>query len=189
LKSLSLKLIAVGIGLIWANADLAAQGQVDEYSKTPNGLAYKFLKTSGNTQKPVTGNMVTVSAFYQTKDTIFYDSRTTPMPYSFPILEQTYHGDLFEGLRMMSVGDSAEFVLNGDSLFFKTFRVKELPKYMKPKSSVWVRVKMLRIQSREEFEVEWKAKMEKIQQQKEKSKALPKKDAAKPGPKKANIKH
>lgn len=75
-------------------------------------------------------------------------------------MESTYKGDLFEGLQLMSIGDSAIFQLNGDSLMFKTFRVKELPKYVKPGSTVNVYMKMLKIQPKDEFQKEMQAKFE-----------------------------
>jgi FKBP-type peptidyl-prolyl cis-trans isomerase len=60
----------------------------------------------------------------------------------------------------MTPGDSAIFYLSADSLFLKTFRVKELPKYVKPGSTVKAFVKMLKMQPGDEFKAELQAKFE-----------------------------
>lgn len=144
------------LSLFWGIAVVAGDNPGD-FKVTGNGLKYKFI-TQNDGKKPVVGDFVTVVAYYKTPDTIFFDSRKSPTPYIFPILDPTYKGDLFEGLRMMSIGDSAIFQLNGDSLMFKTFRVKELPKYMKAGTPVNVYVKMLKMQPRDEFQKEMQAK-------------------------------
>jgi len=135
-------------------------GEPGDFKTTSNGLKYKFIHQDAKGKKPVLGDFVTVIAYYKAPDTIFFDSRKSPTPYIFPIMESTYKGDLFEGLQLMSVGDSAIFELNGDSLMLKTFRVKELPKYVKPGSTIFVHVKMTKIQPKDEFQAEMTAKFE-----------------------------
>lgn len=131
-----------------------------DYQKTPSGLKYKFFNRNEKGEKAKIGDMVTVVGYYKVKDTIFFDSRKSPTPYIFPINESSYPGDIFEGMRMMAVGDSAVFVVSGDSLFLKTFKVKNMPKYITPGSEVSFFVKVLKKQPKEEFQKEMQAKFE-----------------------------
>jgi FKBP-type peptidyl-prolyl cis-trans isomerase len=138
-------------------------GQSDDFQTTPSGLKYKFLKKGdpkGNT--PELTDMVTVNAYYHgtDKDTIFFDSRRSPTPYIFPVLESVYKGDIYEGIRMMRVGDSICFSLSADSLFLKSFRSKQLPPYVKTGSTVNCYMIMKKIQKRDDFQKEMQAKME-----------------------------
>ena len=134
--------------LIMVSTVVMAQG-TGYFQKTPSGLKYKIFNRNEKGEKVKVGDMVTVVGYYKVKDTIFFDSRKSPTPYIFPIGESTYAGDIFEGLQLMSVGDSAVLVVSGDSLFLKTFRVKSLPKYCAPGSQVSFYVKMLKKQPKE----------------------------------------
>jgi FKBP-type peptidyl-prolyl cis-trans isomerase FkpA len=156
-KSVLFNLVLVITLLIGLQVFAAAPG---DFKTTATGLKYKFITQNEKGKKPVLGDFVTVVAYYKAPDTIFFDSRKSPTPYIFPIMESTYKGDLFEGLQLMSVGDSAIFELNGDSLMLKTFRVKELPKYVKAGSTIHVHVKMTKIQPKDEFQAEMQAKFE-----------------------------
>lgn len=154
-KTLGLILLVFGLG------SSLAFGQND-YQTTPNGLKYKFLKKGdANNPLPQISDMVTVTAFYHgtDKDTIFFDSRKSPTPYIFPIMESTYKGDLYEGIRMLRVGDSVRFTVSADSLFLKSFRTKMLPPYAKKGSSVNVYVSLKKIQKKDDFQKEMQAKM------------------------------
>lgn len=131
-----------------------------EWKKTPEGLKYRFITKDEKGAHPKMGDMVTVTAYYQAKDTIFFDSRRSPTPYIFPIVESSYPGDIFSGLAMMAVGDSAIFAIDGEKLFMETFKVKSLPSYIAKGSEVLFHVKMLRMQLKEDFQKEMQAKFE-----------------------------
>jgi hypothetical protein len=45
-----------------------------------------------------------------------------------------FNGDFYEGMAMMAMGDSASFICPADSVFFRIFRVKALPEFVKPGS-------------------------------------------------------
>ncbi len=150
-------------GLVFACAFsmLTVHAQSDQdWQKTKSGLKYKFFKQHPEAAKPNLGDMVTVTGFYKTGDTVFFDSRKSPTPYIFPVMEPTYPGDIFEGLKMLGIGDSAVFSINADSLFLKTFRVKSVPAYVKQGNDVKFYVKLLKIQPKEEFQKEMQAKFE-----------------------------
>lgn len=156
----TMKRSALAVLALFFCLHLVAGNVPGDFKSTKSGLKYKFIVQNENGTKPVQGDFVTVVAYYKAPDTVFFDSRKSPSPYIFPIMESTYKGDIFEGLSLMAVGDSAVFQLNGDSLMLKTFRVKELPKYIKPGSTIEVYVKMLKIQAKEVFQAEMQAKFE-----------------------------
>jgi FKBP-type peptidyl-prolyl cis-trans isomerase FkpA len=156
----NLKVILIVVFLYLVSNTSAIGQNSDNFQKTPNGLKYKFFVQNDKAEKAKIGDMVTVVGYYKVKDTIFFDSRKSPTPYIFPVNESQYPGDIFEGIRMMAVGDSALFLVSGDSLFLKTFRVKSLPKYCPPHSEVSFYVKMLKKQPKEEFQKEMQAKFE-----------------------------
>jgi FKBP-type peptidyl-prolyl cis-trans isomerase len=58
-----------------------------------------------------------------------------------------YKGDIYEGMRMMSAGDSAEFIVNADSLFKKTFRQGARPKYVDTNTMARFTIHMVSISS------------------------------------------
>jgi FKBP-type peptidyl-prolyl cis-trans isomerase FkpA len=148
------------IACLLSTAFMACLVNAQDYQTTKTGMKYKFFAQDKQGVKPKVGDVVTIAACFKTKDTVFLDSRKTKMPFVFPIIESVYPGDISEALRMMSINDSAEFVQNGDSLFIKYFRQKELPRYIKPGTPVITAMKILKIQSNEDFQADMKSKME-----------------------------
>jgi len=155
-KTLGLAFLMVVLGVHMA------VGQND-FETTASGLKYKFVrKAPASNPKPELSDMVTIAACYHgtDKDTIFFDSRKSPTPYIFPVLESVYKGDIYEGVRMLRVGDSVIFNLSADSLFLKSFRAKVLPPYVKSGSRVNVYVSMKKIQKKDDFQKDMQKKME-----------------------------
>jgi FKBP-type peptidyl-prolyl cis-trans isomerase len=63
------------------------------------------------------------------KDSVFFDSRkqANPGPVKFFLPSPGFNGDLNEGIAMLARGDSGVFMVNADSLIFKTFKMKQRP--------------------------------------------------------------
>ncbi len=132
------------------------------YKESDNGLAYKFhIENKG--EKPQEGDYITVKMNYKTdKDSVLFDSKTRPNgALTFPLQKPAFKGALEEGLAMMSIGDSASFKVLADSLFMKTFGMKEMPKGITPGSYLTFEVKMDKIQKEEELKQEQEADMNK----------------------------
>ena len=104
-----------------------------DFKVSPNGLRYKLYKTRKDTTKPGLGDWVSILMRYSTiikgKDTLLFDSKTQlkGAPVRFQLPPSDFRGDLYEGLGMLSAGDSALFVINADSLFLRTFRMEKRP--------------------------------------------------------------
>jgi FKBP-type peptidyl-prolyl cis-trans isomerase len=103
------------------------------FSQTKTGLYYKIYKTGTDTLTPRTGNYVEFEMLYHGKshgkDSVFFDSRKqeNPTPVKFFLPLPGFKGDLNEGIAMLAKGDSGVFIVNADSLIFKTFKMKQRP--------------------------------------------------------------
>lgn len=100
-----------------------AQAQkVVKYSKSKtSGLSYVMHK-SNKGPKLKLDDVVTLNLKYSTsKDSLVFDSWKMGKPIQLKIAKASFKGDLMDGLTLLTVGDSASFLINADSLFTKTF--------------------------------------------------------------------
>ena len=137
------------------------------YEKSESGLYSKFYKQDEKGVKPKEGDVVKVIMSYSVsrngKDSILFDSKKNPNgsgSIEFPLGKTTFKGSFEEALGTMSVGDSASFIISADSVYFKTFMVKELPAYITKGSNLIFEAKLEKITSKEEVEKEQQKKME-----------------------------
>ncbi len=128
------------LGLIVILAGLSA---CNNYSKTENGLRFKFLKRSNKIALPVVGEYL--QCFYSitnSEDSVVY-SNFNRTPDRILLVAPTHKGgDIMEALSIMAEGDSAQFLINADSFFFKTRLETELPFYIKRGSDLKFIIKM-----------------------------------------------
>jgi len=132
------------------------------FKKTDNGLLYKFHVQKKEGAKPAEGDMLTAILIYKTdKDSLLFDSHNNPGPFRIPLMKSEYKGDIYEGLGLMSEGDSATFIINADSFFLKTAQAPKVPDFILPNSNLTFHVKLEKIQKKDEYEKEQKELMEK----------------------------
>lgn len=103
-----------------------SSGSFETDSKT--GVTYRFIKHDDNGTKGTDSDYAKAVLSYSEKtkdgkDSILFDSRkrgdsTGAIQLA---LKKTFDGSLEQGILMMSPGDSAEFQINADSLYLKTF--------------------------------------------------------------------
>jgi FKBP-type peptidyl-prolyl cis-trans isomerase len=127
---------------------LACSSKYPGYDKTTTGLYYKLYKVSKDTVKAKLGDWVSLNMSYKYKDSTLFNSKTamgTPVRFQLPASE--FKGDIYEGIRMLSPGDSADFIINADSLFTKTFRQPQRPPFIDSNSVVHFYITMLSIDS------------------------------------------
>jgi len=118
------------------------------FDKTQSGLYYKLSKVSKDTIKPKTGDWVSLNMSYKYKDSLLFDNKKamgTPIRFKLP--NSDFKGDLYEGIRLMSKGDSAEFIINADSLFMKTFQQKKRPAFIDTNSVIRFYVTLISMDS------------------------------------------
>jgi FKBP-type peptidyl-prolyl cis-trans isomerase len=141
------------------------------FEKTADGLYYKFYHKSNDTTKARQGEFCEVQLVYGTKDSLLFNSQKLPvsqLPLKIPVIKSIYPGDIYEGLSMMHVGDSAKFFTNADSVFKKLFRMPRVPKFVDSTGDVYFSVKLLGVKTAAELQKEEAAKMVKLQAQENK---------------------
>jgi FKBP-type peptidyl-prolyl cis-trans isomerase len=144
------------------------------YKQTDSGLYYKFYTVNEDGQKPVEGDVLTVMMMYRTEDSVLFNSKDLPDAFRFPLDPPGFKGDIFEGLAMMHVGDSATFIIPADSLK----RYGNLPP-LDTATMLYFDVKLLSIQAKADFEKDQeKLKQQELEEQ-EKMKAQEAEDIAK----------
>jgi len=139
-----------------------ACGQIgsNTYKETATGLKYKFHRQNAELSKPALGDILTVSMMYYINDSLLFDGKTIGRPMQFPLVESAFNGDFYEGMAMMAMGDSASFICPADSVFFRIFRVKALPEFVKPSSLMRFEIGMENFLSPEAYEAERLAEMQ-----------------------------
>jgi FKBP-type peptidyl-prolyl cis-trans isomerase len=127
---------------------LACSSKYPGYDKTATGLYYKLYKVSKDTVKAKLGDWVSMNMRYRYKDSTLFNSKAsmgTPVRFQLPASE--FKGDIYEGIRMLSAGDSADFIINADSLFTKTFRQPKRPVFIDSNSVIHFYITMISIDS------------------------------------------
>ncbi|HQQ93492.1 MAG TPA: FKBP-type peptidyl-prolyl cis-trans isomerase [Bacteroidia bacterium] len=140
--------------------------EFEGFSKAENGLYYHFFSHDENGSKVQEGDAIILRYVIkkQENDSIIVDSKNVsrdgsgyanlaPVTSSFP-------GSLEDGLKMMSVGDSAEFIISADSFFLKTQKVNELPAGFKPGQHILAVFKLKEITPKAQVEAMRKKQME-----------------------------
>lgn len=125
------------------------------YYETESGLIYKFEVKSGDTLHPKVGMFMFVDMTYgPSADSVIFDSRTLPDPdkMQIPMMASVHQGDLYEGLGMMAVGDSAVFVMSADSVFLKLFNMPQIPPEMDSVEYMYFNIKMKEVVTQNELE-------------------------------------
>jgi FKBP-type peptidyl-prolyl cis-trans isomerase len=127
---------------------LACSSNYPGYDKTKSGLYYKLYKVGTDTVKPKQGDWVSMDMSYKYKDSTLFDSKATMgTPVRFQLPPSDYPGDIYEGISMLSAGDSADFIIQADSLFMKTFRQPQRPPFIDTNSVIYFSIKLLSVES------------------------------------------
>jgi FKBP-type peptidyl-prolyl cis-trans isomerase FkpA len=135
------------------------------YDMAENGLYYKFYTQDEKGVKPQEGDMVRIiMSWKNSKDSVLFNSQkgnpSGTNYIEFPLQKSTFKGSFEDALYMMSVGDSASFIINADSVYLSTFKAKELPPYIQKGSMLTFEAKLVKITSKSEVEAERNKKME-----------------------------
>ncbi len=138
-----------------------------KWKTTNDGLKYKFYEQNKEGNLPAEGDYVTVEMIYRTPDSTLFNSSKLPQPMELPMVKSVHQGDIYEGLYMMHVGDSATFECNADSVFQKLFRYRTVPKNLQGVKSIFFDVKLVKLTPKaEKLKEEQKAQQEHMEQMK-----------------------
>jgi FKBP-type peptidyl-prolyl cis-trans isomerase len=158
---------AVLVLLLAAMASSAFSQKFPGFSKTQTGLYYKIYKTGADTLTPRIGNYVEFDMIYHGKshgkDSVFFNSQKQeqPAPVRFSLPRPGFKGDLNEGIAMLAKGDSGVFIVNADSLIFKTFKMKKRPAGIDSNEYFYFHIHLLSFQTPESMIFKEEAQLKK----------------------------
>lgn len=134
------------------------------YTPTGTGLYYKqIVKGDGEALKM--NDVIKMDLAYYINDSLLFTTNVFPEPAYDLIRESIFQGDIYEGFRLMHVGDSMSFMISADSAFLKQFRAHEMPSYIKPGSFLRWEVRVDDAMTEEEFQQMKMDEMATLQQQ------------------------
>ena len=127
---------------------------------TANGLKYKIHEQSEGTRKAKVGDIMTLHlTLMNSKDSILRDTHKEGAPFQMLLQVPPFKGSYEEGLTMLGKGDSATFYVSADSLFTKA--MQPLPPGVTKGTDIGIAVKVLNVQSEEEYKKTQAADFEK----------------------------
>ncbi len=122
------------------------------FKETDSGLFYKIhIDEEGVNAVP--GDFMTLEMTYKTnEDSLLFDAQgqTFPLQLEKPV----FAGDINEALALLSIGDSATFVIRADSFLIQNAKLTQLPSFVDDASKVIFYVKVHNIQTLNELEAE-----------------------------------
>ena len=140
--------------------------EFEGFSKADNGLHYHFFTQDENGSKVQDSDAVLLRYVIskQENDSVIVDSKSTSRDGSgyanLAPVASSFAGSLEDGLKMMSVGDSAEFIISADSFFLKTQKANALPPGFKPGQHIKAVFKLKEITPKAKMESMRKKQME-----------------------------
>ena len=133
------------------------------FKTNENGLKYKFHNVNKDGKMPIEGDIIEVNMSYGTPDSILFDSKNMAQPMVMRMDKSVFKGDLYEGIYMMHVGDSATFECNTDSVFIKLFRQHQTPAEFDSVENIIFNIKLLSVKTQDELKVEQEAEAAKAE--------------------------
>jgi len=118
-----------------------------DYKNRRHGIYYKLLEIGDSAHIAKTGDYITIDITYKTiSDSVFFKAKR-----KLQVQKPTYEGSIDECFSMLSLEDRVCFIISADSLFTKTLQTN-LPSFIHSGSDMKVEIKLLEIQTEEEFQ-------------------------------------
>ena len=159
----SIVMVAMGLLLSAVVTSCSPKSPFPGYVPTGNGLYYKQI-TKGTGEQIKDGDVIKVDLAYYINDSLLYTTDSLHETAYDLVHESFFKGDLYDGFRLMHVGDSMSFMINADSVFFKQFRVPSLPDYVQLGSFMRWEVKVDEAMTEEAFQQKREAEAAALQQ-------------------------
>ncbi len=119
------------------------------FKQTEDGLYYQF-HVFNDGAKPEVGDFTKIMIKYSNgAGEVFFENTGQP-PIFFPISQTTYPGDIYDALKMMSVGDSATFLIKAKDFFEITTKMG-LPPNVDGESKLTFEIKMVDFKSEQQL--------------------------------------
>ena len=125
--------VLVAMSLLFSASLISCSSKFPGYQVTDNGLYYKqIVKGTGEQVNP--NDVIRVRLAYFINDSLLYTTDNLPEPAYDMVRESLFPGDLYEGFRLMHVGDSMSFMIKADSVFYKQFHAPIIPEFVTPEA-------------------------------------------------------
>jgi peptidylprolyl isomerase len=119
-------LFAAAVAMIVVSCQSGSDGSLSGYETAENGLVYKFHAKGDDSDSvtPKAGDFIDINMIYESEDSVIFNTDSVPVEQRKPIPmgKPFFDGDVFTGLEMMRVGDSATFVVSADSVWKYMYR-------------------------------------------------------------------
>ncbi|WP_077922620.1 FKBP-type peptidyl-prolyl cis-trans isomerase [Spirosoma sp. 209] len=127
---------------------------------TDNGLKYQIHEQTESTRKGKVGDILTLHlTLMNNKDSVLRDTHKEGAPFQMLLQVPPFKGSYEEGLTMLGKGDSATFYVSADSLF--TRAMQPLPPGVQKGTDIGIAVKVLNVQTEDEYKKTQAADFEK----------------------------
>ena len=124
-----------------------SHSKFSDYEKTASGLRYKFHTKGKDTVHPKYGEVVKVKMAKCLDDSMLESTNLlSPDGIDQYLREPIFKGAIEEGIRLMTVGDSATFLISTDSVN-KYFPAKDTAKNFKKKDFLAFGIKLMQIKT------------------------------------------
>jgi FKBP-type peptidyl-prolyl cis-trans isomerase FkpA len=138
------------------------RGPYPGFDQTETGLYYKIIRGNSDKDLPVEGDVLTLelSYFLHTNDSLLFSTKNSPDPIELPVQKPFYKGDINEGLRMITEGDSAVFMIKADSFLIYNVGMMQMPPYVNEETMFRFELKVLNHKTSEEYMTEMNLRRE-----------------------------
>lgn len=129
----------------------------DAFKKSQSGLQYKFVREGDGSEFNDEDYILLNMDYYDEKDSLLFSYTEKGIPVTIKYNDTLWdqRGQVYEGFKMMKVGDSAIFKVNCDNLYSLSFR-GEIPYGLNPNSDITFYVGVIETMNDEEFRL-WQA--------------------------------
>lgn len=117
----------------------------DGYSHK-DGIYYKLITIGDTVDLPMAGNYVTTQLRYATtSDSVFFTGNRT-----FQLTEPEFEGSIDECFLMLSIGDSASFIIDAEKFFTQTLQC-QMPSFLSKGDMMKIDIRMNDIRTEEQY--------------------------------------
>jgi FKBP-type peptidyl-prolyl cis-trans isomerase FkpA len=129
------------------------------FQKSESGISYKIHEQGGG-EKPQLSDILKMEMIYRIQDSILFDTRQNDIPMFLELIEPEFPGDIYEAFAMLTVGDSATFIVDASDFFMMTAGMFELPPFIQEGDELYFDVRLDAAMDEEEFMEEQQRIME-----------------------------
>lgn len=140
--------------IAWVLALVSCGSKSEDYQETEDGLCYRFYESHPHGAMPQLMDYLKFNMDYYLNDSLIYSSMRQGSQTRIQYKNSQYKGDLLNGFGMMHLGDSASFIVRADSTFHYYFEGEDSTIALKPEDRMRFEVKLLDIQTEEDFRKE-----------------------------------